>query len=398
VLISGIGIAGPTLAWWLTQAGFDVTLVESAPGSLNDAYMIDFWGAGYDVAERMGLLEELRDRSYRIDEMRFVNARGERIGGVELRSLRSILSGRHFSILRGDLAVALYERVARCVDQSLGESIAAIEQRQDDVFVQFASGRARRFDLVIGADGSHSRVRELAFGAQEAFERRLGYYAAAFFVDRYPFRDERAYVSYTAPRRHLARYALRDGRTAFQFVCVAPSRASDPPGTRAQKNFLRTMFRSNAWEIERILAALDAAEDLYFDRVSQICMPQWSKGRVALVGDACFCPSVLGGQGPSFAMAGAYILARELQRLPGDHASAFRAYEQGFRGFVSGKQAAAQRLGAWFVPRTRLGLAWRNTASALLSNSFVLRQALGKELLDPFELPAFKQTSTPGHG
>jgi 2-polyprenyl-6-methoxyphenol hydroxylase-like FAD-dependent oxidoreductase len=395
VLISGAGIAGPTLAWWLSEAGFEVTLVERASAPLDRGYMLDLWGVGYDVAEKMGLIDQLRSKAYSIDEVRFVNARGEKNGGLQLKSLRSVVNGRFLSIPRGDLAGTLRERIAGRAELRSGDSITSIEQQEHGVVVKFEKGQARAFDLVIGADGLHSRVRELVFGPQTAFERRLGYYAASFLADRYPYRDERAYVSYTSPRLRLARYALRDGRTAFLFVCVAPVEAGDPPDARAQKDFLRTMFRSRAWEVERILAALDRAEGLHFDRVSQIRMPQWSNGRVALVGDACSCPSLLAGQGAALAMAGAYVLAHELHGARGDPA-AFRSYEQRFRPFVTGKQLAAQNIGRWFAPRTRLGVAWRNAVSVLLSSAFVMRRTLGKQLLDEFDLPAFERHARVG--
>lgn len=392
VLISGIGLAGPTLAWWLTRAGLAVTMVERASGPRDDGYMIDFWGVGYDVSERMDLTDELRSRGYFVDEVRFVNARGEKIGGMQLESLRTLLNGRFFSILRGDLAHALYDRISGDAELIFGDTVTSIDERAGDVLVEFQRNRPRTFDLVIGADGLHSRVRELAFGPQEEFETKLGYYAASFLAERYPFRDERAYVSYTSPRRHVARYAMRDDRTAFLFVCVAPKEAADPPDIRAQKDFLRRMFSSNAWEIDRILAALERAEDLYFDRVSQILTPRWSNGRVALVGDACFCPSLLAGQGAAFAMAGAYVLAHELSAKPEDYAAAFRNYEERFRPFVDRQQLAARRIGGWFAPRTKLGLAWRNGVSAFLSIPFVMRQTLGSALLDRFELPDFERS------
>jgi 2-polyprenyl-6-methoxyphenol hydroxylase-like FAD-dependent oxidoreductase len=354
--------------------------------------MIDFWGVGYDVAERMGLIDELRSKGYFIDEVRFVDARGGKIGGLKLEPLRALLKDRFFSILRGDLARALYDRVAGEVECIFGDTLAAIEERGDDVLVHFERHRAGTYDLLIGADGLHSRVRDLVFGAEELFEKRLGYYAASFFADGYPYRDERAYVSYTSPRRHLARYALRDGRTAFLFFCVAPKKASDPPDLRSQKDFLRTMFHSDAWEVDGILAALEEVGDLYFDRVSQISMPLWSAGRVALVGDACFCPSLLAGQGAAFAMTGAYLLAHELSSSRDDHRLAFLRYEDRLRPFVTDKQRSARRIGGWFAPRTRLGLGWRNAVTSLLSNPFVIQHTLGKALRDEFELPPFEQS------
>jgi len=393
VLISGLGIAGPTLAWWLRRVGFAVTLIERAPALRDDGYMIDFWGVGYDVAEKMDLIDDLRRKAYFIDEVRFVNAAGRKIGGIALQSIRSLLGDRFFSILRGDLARLLYNRVAADAELIFDETVTAIVQRSGAVVVDFERSGRRTFELVIGADGLHSSVRELAFGLQEEFETKLGYYAASFISEGYSHRDERAYVSYTSPHRHVARYTLRDGRTAFLFVCVAPKEAADPTGLRAQQEFLRRMFCSEAWEIEGILEALQETEELYFDRVSQIFMPRWSNGRVALVGDACFCPSLLAGQGAAFAVAGAYLLAYELHAAAGDHEAAFNRYEERFRPFVSGKQLAARRIGGWFAPRTKLGLAWRNAVSMLLGNPFVLKHTLGKTLRDEFQLPTSSELS-----
>ena len=173
-----------------------------------------------------------------------------------------------------------------------------------------------RFDLVIGADGLHSAVRRLAFGSQDRFETYLGYMAAVFEIGRYRPRDELVYVSHSAPGKLAARFAMRDDRTMFLLVFAAAAPPS--PGAddiQAQKAILHSQFADAGWECPQILAALDRYENLYFDRVSQIRMNSWWRGRVALVGDAAFSPSLMAGQGAALAMIAAYVLASELAAI-----------------------------------------------------------------------------------
>ena len=215
----------------------------------------------------------------------------------------------------------------------------------DDVRVRFKRAADRRFDLVIGADGLHSGVRRLAFGAQETFERRLGYGVAAFEVGGHRPRDDDVYVVYGEPGRMLARVALRDDRTLFLFVFAADAAAW--PGARdlaGQKAMLRDRYGAAQWESRRALDELDRAQDLYFDRVSQIWMKRWSKDRVALVGDAAFCPSLMAGQGSALAMTAAYVLAGELARAGGRRAEAFVRYEKVLRPFFAQKQQGRSAL------------------------------------------------------
>ena len=141
-------------------------------------------------------------------------------------------------------------------------------------------------------------MRDRVFGDGEGYERYLGYYTAAFSAGGYPHRDEGVYVSYAQPGRQLARYALRDGRSAFFFVFAQDAPLEiDHHDVDAQRRVLRDRLAGAGWEADEILDVMDDATDLYFDAVAQTRMPEWSRGRTVLVGDAAYCPSLLAGQG-----------------------------------------------------------------------------------------------------
>jgi 2-polyprenyl-6-methoxyphenol hydroxylase-like FAD-dependent oxidoreductase len=390
VLISGAGIAGPTLAWWLLRHGFRPTLIERAPHPRTGGYVIDFWGLGYDIAERMGLLPALAAEGYRVEEVRLVDSEGDRVGGFGVDVFRRLTGGRYVSIPRSALARLIFDAVTGRCETLFDNSIAALEQDPDGVTVAFDRGPPRRFDLVIGADGLHSVVRKLAFGREDRFETYLGYVVAAFEAEGYRPRDEGVYVSYSEPGRQAARFALRGERTLFLIIFTADEEVLGATHDAwAQRAMLHSTFDDAGWECREMLAALDDADDLYFDRVSQIRMPAWSRGRVALVGDAAFCPSLLAGQGSALAMTAAYVLAGELARAGGQPEPALRGYETRLRGFIEGKQKAAAGFASSFAPRTHFGIFVRNHVTKAFRLPLVADLVLGRSLLDRLELPDY---------
>ncbi len=155
----------------------------------------------------------------------------------------------------------------------------------------------------------------------------------------------------------------------------------------AQQALLRDRLRDVGWEVPGILERLPQSRTFYMDRASQIRMPSWSRGRVALVGDAAACPSLLAGQGSALAMAEAYILACALHETRGDHRAAFTAYHDRLATLVLTKQDAAIGLGAAFAPRNRAQLLLRNAIFGLMSIPPVAHLAMGRSLRDPVELP-----------
>lgn len=217
----------------------------------------------------------------------------------------------------------------------------------------------------------------------------MGYWVAAFETVGYRPRDELVYVINSNPGRQVGRFALRNDRTLFLFI-FADQGEPEAHGLAAQKAILRKTFADDGWELPRILAALDTCNDLYFDRVSQIRMDAWSQGRIALLGDAGFCVSLLAGQGSALAMTAAYVLAGELATSQDRSQDAFRRYEKRLRPFIHAKQQAAERIAAAFVPRTRPGVFFRNQVIKAFRFPAIARIAIGRDIRDQLELPRYQ--------
>ncbi len=392
VLIVGAGIAGPTLAFWLNKSGHEVTIVEHAPELRSGGYLIDFWGAGFDVAERMGIVPELRTRGYLFTEARAVDRNGRKIASFNPEAVIES-NKRYLSIPRTDLAAVIYDSLGGAVELMLGNTVRELADDGERVRVTFESGSTRDFDLVIGADGLHSRVRRLAFGPDEQFEKYLGMVVAAFDAERYPRRDELVAMMYAEVGFQAIRLSFRDDATLLLFSL---RHDGDVPHERsAQEGLLREKLSGTGWEVPEMLAVMPNAKNFYFDSVSQIQMPSWSTGRIALVGDAGACPSFLAGQGSALAMVEAYTLAAELARTS-DHREAFARYEERLAPLIRSKQDAAQGLGLAFAPKNTFQLFVRNSVLKMMGLPKVGDIVMGRSFHDRVELPSFPE-QTPAH-
>lgn len=387
-LISGAGIAGPAAAFWLNAAGWRTIIVERAPELRSGGYVIDFWGLGYDLAERMGLREGIEQVGYHMKEVRMLGERGERLAGFGVSVFDALTGGRFITLPRSELSRLMLERAVPPTRVRFGDEVAALAQDVDGVDVIFASGAADRYDLVIGADGLHSGVRRLVFGPDEWFEKPLGYAVAAFEAEGYGPRNPDIYIMYGRPGRMVGRFTLHADRCLFLFIFTLEG---ELPGTLdGQKSLLSSVYGSDGWEAPEILQRLLAADDLYMDRVSQIIAPTWSKGRVVLIGDAAFCVSLLAGQGSALAIVAGHVLAGELARSGDRIDEALASYERLLRAYIATKQAGAVRFAGAFAPRTRFGVWFRNLVMNALAIPGVARLAVGREITDRLELPEYR--------
>jgi 2-polyprenyl-6-methoxyphenol hydroxylase-like FAD-dependent oxidoreductase len=358
VLISGAGVAGPTLAYWLARYGFASTVVERTP-SLRaglGGHAVDLFGPAVDVAEWMGILPQVLAARTRTDLLVFERS-GKAPVAVELGRLVAGVATRHVEIMRGELVSLLHEATHNDVAYRFGDQIRTIHQDGGGVEVTFEHGAPRRFGLVVGADGLHSNVRRLAFGDEAPFRHWLGGYLGVGTLPNYLGLDGRM-VIYTVPGRVAAIYPVRQtGEARAVLLFRAPAELDyDHHDLDQQRHLLRAAFAEPApaweWELPRLLAELEGASDFYFDSISQIRMPTWSKGRVSLVGDAGYCPGPAVGGGTAVAVVGAYVLADALHVAGGDPATAFASYERELGELVRLSRAIGPRVMKTLIPKT----------------------------------------------
>jgi 2-polyprenyl-6-methoxyphenol hydroxylase-like FAD-dependent oxidoreductase len=355
ILISGAGVAGPALAWWLARHGFSPTVVERAASIRDGGQAVDFRGPAHmGVLETMGVLDEIRARQTHMGATAFVDANDR-----PLVTLSAEFLGGEVEILRGDLGQVLHAASRDRAEYIFDDSITGLAQDAGGVDVIFERAPPRRFDLVIGADGLHSTVRRLAFGAEERFIRNFGYSVAICTVPNIYGLGLEGRI-HCIPGRAAGLFGARDGaevRASLYFASGANPGRSD---VEAQKDAVTEAFAGMGWKAPQLIEAMRKAPDFYFDTISQVRMDHWSNGRVALVGDAGY-GGTLGGMGTGLAVVAAYVLAGELAASPGDHQAAFARYAAAIGAYARTCQKGAASVGRFMAPKTAAGIWARNT-------------------------------------
>ncbi len=352
ILISGAGISGLTLAYWLKERGFSPTVIEKRPNLNNRGYMLDFFGSGYDVAERMGITEQLQEktRQYPMTKLQFVDRNGKPRAKIDVVKFRKFLGGKYFPLMRGDLETVIYEAIKDEARIRFGVSATRLEVQNEAVEVELSDGKVERYDLVIGADGIHSNIRKLMWGDEDQFKRFLGFYVACSVIDNF-FDTQNTFLGHFEPKLQASVYSIGGNKLATFFAFK--SEKINARGRKEQMEFLESRLANLGWVIPQLLAGTKKADDLFFDEAAQIELPEWHKSRVALVGDACQCLTLLAGQGASMGMAGAYMLADELYKADGDYKIAFANYQQKLKPEIDQKQKDARGLAGSFVPANK---------------------------------------------
>ncbi|MEN3538260.1 FAD-dependent monooxygenase [Microbispora sp. ZYX-F-249] len=364
VLISGAGIAGPTLAYWLARHGFRVTVVERGGEPRSSGNPVDVRGPAVPVAQQMGVMPRLRRAATGTTGVSFVDAAGRRAGRMDMRAVQR---PDEVEVPRGDLASILYEASRDHAEFLFDDSITALGQDGHGVDVTFERAAPRRFDLVIGADGLHSVTRRLTFGQEEGTSqsglvRHMGLYVATTPLADGAAGAGRDIIMHNTPGKAIAVNPRPAGAFFLYRSPAAPE--FDHHDTEQHKRMLIDAFKDVSWRAPELLEQVRAADDLYFDSVSQVRLPRWSKGRVALLGDAASCVSLF-GDGSTLAMVGAFTLAEALAAHSGDPVAAFRRYEAAHRRLVDPKQRNVAQASALLVPATRGGILARNLATRL---------------------------------
>lgn len=391
VLVQGASIAGPVLAYWLTHHGHEVTVVERAPAlRKTGGHAIDLFRPAMEISERMGVLPRIQKLATGTTELTVHRPWRSKAVRIDYVKLAAAMSERHVEIMRDDLSEVYYDAARDDVEYLFGDELTSITDNGD---VTFRNGSPRRFDVVVGADGLHSGVRRLTFGAVS--ENFLGGYLAVVSVPKALARDGDM-IGYYEPRRVAMVYTadhLDDARAVFLFRPTEPLDYDyrDAPRQKAQ---LRAAFGGMGDEVDGWLAEADDTPAFYFDAITQLQLSTWSKGRVTLVGDAGYCPGPAVGGSTSLAVYGAYVLAGEIACAGDDYASAFAAYERIMMPSVLSARAFAATIAKTIVPNSRLGVdALAITGRAISVLPLSVTQALarlnrrGVRLYDTMPLP-----------
>ncbi|WP_084467345.1 FAD-dependent monooxygenase [Actinokineospora inagensis] len=381
VLVSGAGVAGPAVAWWLAEHGATVTVVEIAKTLRTSGFAVDFRGSTHlGVLRGMGVLDELTALRTRGGAMTCVTADGR-----EIFTLPAEFAGGDLEVRRRDLSRVLYERSAPRVEYLFRDRVTGLVNAPDSVAVEFAHAAPRTFDFVIGADGLHSGVRVLTHGPETDYVRHLDYYIAGWDLPN-PGVDTTP-LQYNQPGRMASVSADRDDETKAGALVVfaAPRVDHDWFDTDRHKALITKALTGMGWHVPKLLDGLRAADDLYFDSISRVRVPHWSTGRVALLGDAAWGVT-LGGMGVGTGLVGAYVLAGELARANGNPA-ALKSYEDRMRPYTTRWQRGANP-GKFLAPATASGLWLRNT---LFSTAFVRRMLVaGTATMATADLPDYQ--------
>lgn len=327
ILISGAGIAGFTLAYWLKQRGFNPTIIEKYPYPRGGGYKVDVRGTALEVAKRMGIYEQLLEANVNLVQSKFISSDYkvfEFDGDILGHS-----SQDEIEINRWDLAQILSEKIGE-IEIVYGDSITKI----DESIVHFEKMEPREFDIVVGADGQYSNVRRLVFGEDSKFLKRYGIQFCVFPIPNV-FELERCEIVYFDKGKLATAYAVGN----YSYACLAfKSEDNILPSDNLEAVFEK-QFQGLGWEVPRLLSLMKDSGECYFNSIAQVRMPYWSQGRAVLIGDAAHSVQSMG---TSLAMIGAYVLAREIDESNGDHTLAFDNYENNMRKFVEAAQNLAE--------------------------------------------------------
>jgi len=368
VLISGASIAGLTLAYWLNKSGYKVTVVEIANEPRLGGSPVDIRGITLDVTKRMKLFEQIKSTRLNMEIVEFKNGKDITEGSMLLKNVGAQLPDNDIEIERNILVNILFKAVENAVEFIFDNSIAALKETKDDVKVTFKNGLQRSFHLVFGCDGLHSGVRKLCFGKETEHTHFLGQYFSITNVSKSLIKQNTGQL-YNVPGKAIALYAYNN-RTDIVFGFLSEKEIPyDYWNVEQQRKIILEQFTAQGWRTAELLEEIMNEKTFYFDKLCQIKMPSWTKGRVALVGDAGYCASPASGMGASLSIIGAATLADALQKYNGNFELAFQDYNKDLRPFVEEIQATAIIGREYLVPRTEEAIKKRNSQKTFITKT-----------------------------
>ena len=355
VLVSGASFAGLSTAYWMRGLGYEVTVVETASGLRTGGTAVNIEENTILIVERMGILEQIRSSRLHLERWEFKNTHDVTVGAMDQPQ-----AGESLEVERNTLLGLLFDLVKDDVEFVFDDSITALRETTTAVEASFRMGAPRSFDLVFGCDGSHSNVRKLWFGPEADYTHFLEQYFSITIVDRSLIRPNTAQM-FNVPGKCIMLNAYKD-KTDIVLCFVSEKEIPyDYRDEAPQRRTMEEQFAGIGWRAAELLDEVQASSSFYFDKLCQVKMPSWSKGRVALVGDAAYCASPAAGKGGSLALDGAAALADALRNHPVDFARAFVEYDASFRPFIEQVQADAVRFGLEALcPRTEEAIRKRN--------------------------------------
>lgn len=354
-VIVGAGVAGLAAAWWLDKAGWSSLIVERSESLRENGYMLGLSGLGFETLKRMGLHDRLAAVAYDIDENVYKDSRGREL--LRLRYRDFIRDLPYLAVRRSDLVRVLAEILPSTAAIRFGETVTGFEDRENAIAIALGGGETVTADLLIGADGFRSFVRQMIFGADERCLQSLGYYFSVYDIDA-PKDFESDFVSYAEPGHLAEYYALHDGRLAAMHVWrddrAGLERLSDRMG------LLRSVSARSHGQVRDLLEqAAGEGDPIIVDSLTMVDLPAWSKGRVLLLGDAAHCLTLVSGQGAGMALASAEMLSQALMEA-GDLADGLARHETRLRPIIGRLQARSRKMAAVFIPESALTFHLRN--------------------------------------
>jgi 2-polyprenyl-6-methoxyphenol hydroxylase-like FAD-dependent oxidoreductase len=360
VLICGASFAGLSTAYWMNRLGYHVTVVEIGNALKTGGTPVNIEGETVGIVQRMGLLERIRSSSLPVRRVEFVDAHGRGLGTIPAQADGNGAGGPEYEIERDELLRMQFDDVKEDVKFIFHDSIDRMTESKDEVVVDFKSGRQGAFAFVFGCDGNHSAVRKMYFGEESAYSVFLQLYFSITIVDKLLLEENTSQI-FNIPGKTIMLNGY-NGKTDICFCYFSEQEiAYNYRDTAQQRQIIFEHFSNEGWRAGELLDEMNSSDNFYFDKLCQIKMPAWTKGRVALVGDAAYCASPAAGMGGSLAIVGASALAEAFQKYPHDFNAAFKEYDQRLRPVIENVQAQAIEFGLeMFAPRSEEAIRARN--------------------------------------